>query len=139
MTKQGGSLPRGRRRHDEVPGIPAADGLNHVERVAQRGLRELVEEAGGRFDTPTTKRIGVGHIGDLADLFEAWGRDNAGSRGERCYFAGRPGFWHALDRLYPLQDPNRWDALRVEVIVELEARGWRRASPPRGIGFYLPE
>ncbi|HEX3866861.1 MAG TPA: hypothetical protein VHV78_08920, partial [Gemmatimonadaceae bacterium] len=51
------------------------------------------------------------------------------------YFSGRPGLWHALDELYPLQDPNRWDRLREAVIAELEQRNWVRRSPPRGAAF----
>ena len=58
---------------------------------------------------------------------------------EALYFDGRPGLWHALDDLYPLQDPNRWDPLRQAVIGELETRGWRRRTPPRGIAFDIAD
>jgi hypothetical protein len=137
MSKQGGSLPRGRRLRSEVPDVPNADKLNRVERAAQTSLRALVGEAGGRFDSATA--IPIGSIPELADLLDAWGRTHADSRSDGLYFGGRPGLWHALDQLVPLQDPNRWDALRKEVIRELESRGWRRASPPRGIAFHLPD
>lgn len=136
MSKQGGSLPRGRRLRHEVPEVPRAENLNNVERTAQVALRSLVEAAGGRFGS--TSAIPLGSITELADLLDAWGRSNASERREGLYFGGRPGLWHALDQLYPLQDPNRWDRLRKEVILELEHRGWRRASPPRGVSFYLP-
>jgi len=139
MTKQGGSLSRGRRRRDEVPDIPDSADLNGIERTAQAALRTLVEKAGGRFDSPSATRIPAGHVSVLADLLDRWGRDNAEQRAEGLYFSGRPGLWHSLDRLYPLQDPNRWDALRMAVIIELEDRGWRRVTPPRGTAFYLPE
>jgi len=137
MSKQGGSLPRGRRLRHEVPEVPRPDDLTDIERQAQVALRTLVESAGGRFDSTTP--IPLGGITELADLLDAWGRTHATERSEGLYFGGRPGLWHALDRLYPLQDPNRWDKLRQEAINELEHRGWRRASPPRGASFYLPE
>lgn len=137
MTKQGGSLPRGRRLRHEVPAVPEPDDLTSLERVAQRELRSLVDQAGGRFDS--TKAIPIGNIDDLANLFDAWARRNATERNGETYFAGQPGLWHALDELYPLQDPNRWDRLRQAIIAELEGRGWRRVSPPRGIAFVLPD
>lgn len=138
MTKlTGGSLPRGRRRREEVPPVPVADDLPPLEAEAQRCLRDLVERAGGRFDSQ--RRIPVAHVDTLARLFDAWARRHAESRESGLYFDGRPGLWHALDELYPLQDPNRWDPLRQAVIAELETRGWRRRKPPRGIAFDLPE
>jgi hypothetical protein len=136
MAKQGGSLPRGRRLRHEVLDVPSPSDLTHVEKVAQAALRSLVGEAGGRFES--TKAIPIGNVSELADLFDAWGRRHANDKDGELYFAGQPGLWHALDELYPLQDPNRWDRLRQEVIRELEERGWRRASPPRGVTFYLP-
>jgi hypothetical protein len=136
MAKQGGSLPRGRRLRHEVPDVPLPAELNPTERAAQVALRSLVESADGRFDSKTA--IPLGSNTELVRLFDEWARANASDRPEGLYFGGRPGLWHALDRLYPLQDPNRWDALRKEVILELEHKGWRRASPPRGIAFYLP-
>jgi len=30
------------------------------------------------------------------------------------------------------------DLLRKAIIIELEARGWRRITPPRGSAFLLP-
>lgn len=137
MAKQGGSLPRGRRLRHEVPDVPSPDDLTEVERVAQRALRTLVGEAGGRFDS--TKAIPVGHVDELAALLDAWARRHAGEKHGRLYFGGQPGFWHALDELYPLQDPNRWDRLRQAILGELVERGWRRVSPPRGTAFNLPD
>ncbi len=136
MAKQGGSLPRGRRLRHEVPGVPSTSDLTKTQRSAQAALRSLVETAGGRFDSKTA--IPLGHLTELAQLLDDWARANATNRPEGLYFGGRPGLWHTLDQLYPLQDPNRWDALRREVILELEHQGWRRASPPRGPAFYLP-
>lgn len=134
MTKDtGGSLPRGRRRRDEVPPVPVAADLPPLEAEAQRALRELVERAGGRFDS--ARRIPVAHVDTLAKLFDAWGRRHAESTPRRLHFNGHAGLWHALDELYPLQDPNRWDPLRQAVIAELKQRGWRRRTPPRGIAF----
>jgi hypothetical protein len=136
MAKQGGSLPRGRRLPDELPDVPPSADLTSPERSAQALLRSLVESAGGRQGSTS---IPLGYISELADLLDSWARGYASSRPDGLYFNGRPGLWHALDRLYPLEDPNRWDALRKEVILELEHRGWRRARPPRGSGFHLPE
>lgn len=137
MSKQGGSLPRGRRLRHEVPEVPSSKDLTSVERKAQAALRTLVDEAGGRFDS--TKAVPVGSVAELADLLDGWGRRHARLKDGALYFGGQPGLWHALDELIPLQDPNRWDGLRKAVIAELEARGWRRASPPRGISFFLPD
>lgn len=137
MSKAGGSLPRGRRLRHEVPAVPAAGDLTEIERSSQELLRRLVERAGGRFDT--TEPIPVDGVDVLADLFDAWARQHADLSGGSVYFNGRPGLWHALDDLYPLQDPNRWDRLRKDVILELEHRGWVRTAPPRGSGFNLAE
>jgi len=135
-SKQGGSLPKGRRLREEVPDVPPRRKLSPVERRAQRVLRSLVEEAGGRFESRTA--VPSGGIEELMALFEGWARGHAVERDGRACFGGEPGLWHALDELYPLQDPNRWDGLRKEVISELEARGWERVSPPRGSTFLLP-
>ena len=137
MSKEGGSLSRCRRLRHEVPEVPPPDDLNTVERAAQVVLRSLVETAGGRFESTTA--IPLGSLAEIADLLDAWGRSNATERSDGRYFGGRPGLWHALDRLCPLQDPNRWDRLRKEVILELEHRGWHPDSPPRGVSFFLPE
>lgn len=133
MAKQGGSLPRGRRLKEEVPAVPDARDLGERDAHAQRALRELVERPGGRFDSTTA--IPIGHIETLARLFDEWGRRYAEPAGSGLYFGGQPGLWHALDELYPLQDPNRWDALRRAVIIELEKGSWHRRRPPRGTSF----
>jgi hypothetical protein len=45
-----------------------------------------------------------------------------------------------LDELYPLQDPNRWDRLRVASTRELESRGWeRRGSAPNSTTWSIPK
>jgi len=133
----GGSLPRGRRVRHELPAIPAATDLPPLEAKAQRVLRDLVERAGGRYDSRTS--IPIGHLDTLVLLLDAWGRRHAVSRPTRLYFSGQPGLWHALDELYPLQGPNRWDRLRQAVISELEKGAWRRRTPPRGIAFDITD
>jgi hypothetical protein len=139
MAKQGGSRGRGRRLRHEVPEPPARDGLSQAEGVAQEALRRLVDASGGRFDGPHATPISIGSVEVLADLLDEWGRRHAVTSPVGHYFPGRPGFWHAFDRLCPLQDPNRWDRLREATIAELELRGWRRRTPPRGSAFDLPE
>lgn len=134
MAKKAGSLPRGRRTPDEVPPVPNANDLDPLDARAQRALLALVDQAGGRFASTTA--IPVGHVAVLTDLLDAWGRRHAISQDGHLYFGGQPGLWHALDQLYPLQDPNRWDQLRKAIVIELErTRSWRRREPPRGIAF----
>ena len=71
-------------------------------------------------------------------LSEVWFLADEGDRTEYgVYFNGQPGLWHALDALYPLQDPNRWDRLRQAVIADLETQNWTRTAPPRGSAFEL--
>ena len=71
----------------------------------------------------------------FTELFDAWARSHGEPADNGISFSGHPGLWHALDELYPLQDPNRWDSLRREVLRTLEERNWVRRSPPRGIAF----
>ena len=135
MAKSGGSLPRGRRRATEVPPVPTSDGLTAVQRDAQAVLSTLVERAGGRIES--SDRIAVDHVDTLVDLFNEWALRYGEPADCGHYFSGRPGLWHALDELYPLQDPNRWDQLRLAVIEQLESEDWRRRTPPRGSAFYI--
>jgi hypothetical protein len=128
-----GSLPRGRRLRDEVPEVPPAEQLTELEARAQEALRELVEAVGGRFDSVTT--VPVDHLDVLTQLCDRWGRRHGVPTPTGFYFSGQPGLRHALDELYPLQDPNRWDRLREAVINELEKGSWRRRRPPRGSVF----
>jgi hypothetical protein len=91
---------------------------------------------GPLWNSPSTRLAAAGGIGGrsiddhvqlLADLLEAWGlRNSERDASGHDYFPGRPGFWHALDELYPLQDPNCWARLRVALTRELESRGWER-------------
>lgn len=106
---------------------------------AQAALDQLVDQAGGRWGIGGHS-IDVDHVELLADLLEAWGRRNSRRDADgHDYFPGRPGFWHALDELYPLQDPNRWDRLRVALTRELESRGWeRRGSAPNSTTWSIP-
>lgn len=134
--KSAGSLTRGKRRRDEIPDVPVESDLSELERTAQRVLIDMVEKAGGRFDSG--RPIPVAHLDVLTDLLADFGRRHADERDGRLVFSGRPGMWHALDDLCPLQDPNRWDKLRASLAVQLERRGWRRISPPRGSSFVIP-
>lgn len=136
LSKAGGSLPRGRRTQEQVPPIPATEGLTSLQQRAQRLLGALVEAAGGRWGLSDVKQIGIEHVDVFVKLFEEWARENTDH--DSTYFNGRPGLWHALDELYPLQDPNRWDRLRQAVIEQLESdHGWRRRRPPNGSGWDL--
>ena len=133
MAKQGGSLPRGRRLREEVPPVPDPSGLSPLQRRAQLAIREMVERVGGRFDDQ--RAIPVERLDLLGELFEEWATTHGDRSVDGVRFSGRPGLWHALDTLYPLQDPNRWDALRHAILRTLESKNWRRQSPPRGSGF----
>ena len=123
MARQGGTLGRGRRTREQTPPVPDRQQLSELDRRAQTALQQLVDKAGGRWGIDG-RSIDVDHVELLADLLEAWGRRNSKrDAGGHDYFPGRPGFWHALDELYPLQDPNRWDRLRLALTRELESRG----------------
>jgi hypothetical protein len=135
MAKSGGSLPRGRRTRSEVPPVPVSE-LSPVQAHAQGLLQRMVEDAGGRF---SQERVGIAHIDALCDLFDEWAATHGERVGGAIRFSGRPGLWHALDQLFPLQDPNRWDLLRKAVIERLEASGWQRLAPPRGSSFEIPD
>jgi hypothetical protein len=138
MSKAGGSLPRGRRTQEQVPSIPATEGLPSLQQQAQRLLGALVEAGGGRWGLSGIKQVEVEHVEIFVELFEEWARRNT-DHGS-TYFNGRPGLWRAFDELYPLQDPNRWDRLRQAVIEQLEhAHGWQRRRPPNGAGWDLPD
>src|SRR5262249_7817229 len=133
VSKSAGSLSRGRRTVDEVPPVPASDSLKAVQRAAQSRLRVLVDQAGGRFDP--AEMVPVEHLDVFAELFDAWASEYGRPSDGGIYLSGRPGLWHALDELSPLQDPNRWDRLRFAIIELLESRNWRRRTPPRGSAF----
>jgi hypothetical protein len=133
MAKSGGSLGRGRRRLDEVPSVPHVADLSEVQRRAQQELHVLVEQAGGRLGSGP--RIVARDLEPFIDLFNEWAQRYGEVTESGACFSGRPGLWHALDELYPLQDPNRWDGLRLAVIAELEDGNWTRRTPPRGSVF----
>lgn len=113
--------------------MPPASELSELEATAQEALRDLVDSAGGRFDSPTA--VPVGHLEVLTRLCDAWGRRHGVRTATGICFSGQPGLRHAFDELYPLQDPNRWDRVREAVIVELAEGSWRRRRPPRGAVF----
>ena len=97
----------------------------------------MVKQAGGRFGLKG-QQVAVEELALLTELLERWGRCHAIRESDgQLRFAGRPGLWHALDELVPLQDPNRWDKLRKALVAELLDRGWTR-SGPRVSAFTLP-
>lgn len=113
-----------------------SDDLTAVQQESQQLLGALVEADGGRWGLTGVKQVSIEHVDVFAGLFEEWARHNT-DHGS-TYFNGRPGLWHALDELYPLQDPNRWDRLRQAVTERLESdHGWRRRRPPNGSGWDL--
>lgn len=137
MSNDAGSQDRGKRLAGELPPVPDAAALSDSARRAQAVLLVMVGEAGGRYNWGGTQ-IPVAEVSTLADMCEEWGRSQARrDRDGRLFFSGRPGLWHALDELVPLQDPNRWDQLRAAVIEELQTRGWTR-STEHGSSFTIP-
>lgn len=134
MAKSGGSLGRGRRLAHEVPAPRDPADLSDVAYRAQLELRALVEEVGGPAGT---RQVPVAHLDLLGELFDEWAQRHGDRTSDGWMFSGHPGLWHALDELWPLQDPNRWDALRKAVIERLEASHWTRLSPPRGSAFHV--
>jgi hypothetical protein len=122
----------------ELPPIPAPDELTDTCRAAQPMLRELVEAAGGRlgFRGPGNM-IGEGHIDVFVPVMREWA-EHYGTRRDGGIEFSRPGLWHALERLYPLQDPNRIDRLRKAVIVELQRQGWHRKGV-RSSKWWIPD
>lgn len=138
MAKAGGSLGRGRRTSERTPPLPTAEGLLESERVLQQELCRLVERVGGRWGLRGAP-VPIGDVRLLANGVEEWVKRHETRLHGRRYFAGRPGLWHFLDDLYPLQDPNRWDTLRLAITDELLQRGWERVGGSRGSAWYLPE
>ncbi len=122
----------------ELPPVPAPDELTDACRAAQPALRELVEAAGGRlgFRGPGNM-IGEGHIDVFVPVMREWA-EHYGIRRDGGIELSRPGLWHALERLYPLQDPNRIDRLRKAVLVELQRQGWTR-NGVRGSKWWIPD
>jgi hypothetical protein len=108
-----------------------------VVEPARRELSGLVSRAGGEQGR---KQIQVGDVEVLADLFDAWARYHGTAEpGGGIWFGPKPGLWHALQGVVPIDDTNRWDSLRKDVVKHLEAeRGWQRQSPPRGSRFFIP-
>jgi hypothetical protein len=120
-----------------VPPVPPPSGLTEVERGAQTVLRDLVERAGGRMGLRGTGVRAVVHE-SVVVLLQEWAYRHAVEDGRTLRFPGQPGMWQALDRLYPLQDPNRWDGIRKANLAELERRGWHRLGSVRGSAYELP-
>lgn len=118
------------------PPRPPDGQLTDIQRQAQGVLKELVDRAGG---PSASGQISVDHLAPLRNLFNEWAHTHGESTDVGVFFAGRPGLWHALDELCPLDDPNRWDTLRKAVIASLEDDNWVRRSPPRGSAFDILE
>lgn len=122
----------------EMPPVPAPEELTEVGRAAQPALRELVEAAGGRFGfRGPGNMIGEGHIDVFVPVMREW-VEHYGTRRDGGIEFSRPGLWHALERLVPLQDPNRIDRLRKAVLVELQDQGWSR-NGVRGSKWWIPD
>lgn len=122
----------------ELPPVPVPDELTDACRAAQPALRELVEAAGGRLGLRGRgNMISEGHIDVFVPVMREWA-EHYGTRRDGGIELSRPGLWHALERLYPLQDPNRIDRLRKAVIVELQRQGWRRDGV-RGLKWWIPD
>lgn len=139
MSERSGSLARGRRHADETPDPPATESLNPQDAEAQRVLRRLVERAEGRLPVQSRGAVPVGDLGVLAPYVERWAIRISHQTASGRVYSGRPGAWHAFDELYPLQDPNRWDALRAAVFDELQTRhGWQRDTPPHRTAWRIP-
>lgn len=136
MAKAGGSLPGGRRTRDEVPPVPDASALwNSNSELRPRCAGSSKTPAGGSIPPALFRH----NISSCSEPCSMHGPSATGSDlGTGCSSPGRPGLWHALDDLYPLQDPNRWDHLRLATIRHLENRGWQRRTPPRGSAFDIP-
>ncbi len=140
MAKGGGSLGRGRKTREETGPIPDRNLLTGLDQQAQAVLEQLVESAGGRWGLSGTQSIPIGAIDVLTEVVVTWIAKHSRPHPQngRLYFPGEPGLWRAFDLLYPLQDPNRWNALRQATTTELEARGYERQGGPNGSTWYLP-
>lgn len=140
MAKGGGSLGRGRKTREETAPLPDRSQLNDLEGRAQTALKGLVDDAGGRWGLIDAKSIPVGHLDLVVDLLARWmvQYSTPHKQSGRAYFPGRPGLWHALDDLVPLQDPNRWNPLRAAATAELSERGFERIGGVNGATWFLP-
>jgi hypothetical protein len=135
-----GTLPgkKGARTIAELPPIPEPASLSAVGVVGQRAFQELVTAAGGRLGfRGDGNSIPVGNLDAFVPVMEEWAA-HYGSRRIGGLEMRRPGLWHAIDRLCPLQDPNRVDALRAAVLGRLEERGWVR-NGVRGSSWWIPD
>lgn len=134
-----GSLPgkKGSRTDAELTEVPDPESLTAVSRIAQSELLALVASVGGRHGLEPTPAIPIGSLDTLIPLLEEW-VDHYGDHLPDGVAFSRPGLWHALDRLVPLQNPNRWDRLRKALTHELESKGWVRSGGPRGSKWWIP-
>lgn len=134
-----GSLPgkKGSRTDAELTPVPNHASLTEVSRAAQAELLALVDSVGGRLGLEPTPAIPTGRLDLLVALLEEWVEHYGDQLPDGIAFS-RPGLWHALDRLVPMQNPNRWDRLRKALTRELEAKGWVRSGGPRGSKWWVP-
>ena len=138
---KGSADDRGRRTDAELPPPPAPESLSEIGRQAQDVLRLMVQRAGGRM-AGAKKRITPDNLGILSDLMYEWaahyGVRQAGGLRFSPHDEGSWGGWYTFDRLVPLQDPNRWDPLRLAVYRHLEShRGWTRES--KSAPWWIPD
>lgn len=128
-----GSLRRGKRLAEELPPVPPRESLSKVGAEAQSALLQRVGEAGGREGLGGIP-VDPANPSIFVPLLEEWAECYGQTTSYGLRFNARGcGTWYCLDRLVPLQDPHRWEALRNAVLAELESNhGWRRINPPRG-------
>lgn len=140
MGKGGGSLGNGRKTLNELQPVPVASTLAQAERLVQAVLLDAVEDAGGRLGLPlsATAQVQLDDIDVVVDYAEAWVRSHAEEKERGLYYPGQPGLWHCLDDLVPLQDPNRWNTLRLALTRAFEDRGWERQGGVRGKAWLIP-
>jgi hypothetical protein len=107
---------------------------------ARRTVDGLVARSGGQS---ASGPVVVDGLVAIAALFQVWAEHLGASEnlapGTMFRFESQPGLWRALQALVPLDDPDRWNALRAAVIKRLESLGWEREVPPRGSVFRVPK
>lgn len=123
--------------------MPPQGGLSETARSLQDQLRLAVKQDGGRLGIPPEISGQISpdllDMDALTDYADQWARKFAEPyENDSRYFSGRPGFWRCFDELYPLQDPNRWNAIRHGVTTALERRGWVRPGGPQSSAWIIP-
>lgn len=119
-----GSGSKGRRKPGEMPSLPDRDALSPIGQRAQTVLLELV--GGGQGRLQPSGPIPTDHLELLSELMAEWVDHYGINDGDYVTFRTRGcGGWYLLDRLVPLQNPNRWDSLRAGLYEHLRSvHGW---------------